>query len=144
MLVSASRLTAAAAALILIASAQTIPQQGEWRTYGGDKSFNRYSPLDQINRDNVKNLGIVWGRPAVDAQIKDKFPDLSPSNYFRGTPIMIDGVLYAPNGVGLVEAFDAVTGRTKWVQQPVEPTLKEASAGSTRGVAYWHKGPDER
>jgi glucose dehydrogenase/cytochrome c5 len=144
MLVSASRLTAAAAALILIASAQTIPQQGEWRTYGGDKSFNRYSPLDQINRDNVKNLGIVWGRPAVDAQIKDKFPDLSPSNYFRGTPVMIDGVLYAPDGVGLVEAFDAVTGRTKWVQQPTEPTLREAAGESTRGVAYWRKGSDER
>jgi len=53
-------------------------------------------------------------RPAVDPLIKDKFPDLSPSNYFRGTPVMIDGVLYAPNGVGLIEAFDARTGATKW------------------------------
>jgi len=130
-------------ALSLTASAQLSPK-GDWRTYGGDKSFNRYSPLDQINRDNVKNLGIVWSRQAVDAQIKDKFPDLSPSNYFRGTPIMIDGVLYAPDGVGLVEAFDAVTGRTKWVQQPTEPTLREAAGESTRGVAYWRKGSDER
>jgi glucose dehydrogenase len=127
-----------------ILSAQSNPAPGDWPSYGGDKGFNRYSPLDQINRDNAKNLRIVWGRPAVDPQIKEKFPDLSPSNYFRGTPITIDGVLYAPNGVGLVEAFDAVTGRTKWVQQPVEPTLKEASAGSTRGVAYWRKGSDER
>ena len=87
---------------------------------------------------------MVWGRAAVDPQITDKFPDLSPSNYFRGTPIMIDGVLYAPDGVGLVEAFDAATGKTKWVQQPVEPTLKEAAGQSTRGVAYWRKGSDER
>ena len=109
---------------------------GSWQTYGGDKAFTRYSPLDQISRENVKNLHVVWQRPAVDPQIMDKFPDLTPSNYFRGTPIVIDGVLYAPDGVGLVEAFDTATGRTKWVQQPVEPTLKEAAGQRTRGVAY--------
>jgi quinoprotein glucose dehydrogenase len=143
MAASVLRLVAMAATLSFILSAQS-NSAGEWLTYGGDKGFNRYSPLDQVNRDNVNKLGIVWGRPAVDPQIKDKFPDLSPSNYFRGTPIMANGVLYAPDGVGLVEAFDAVTGRTKWVQQPVEPTLKEAAGESTRGVAYWHKGSEER
>jgi quinoprotein glucose dehydrogenase len=116
----------------------------EWSSYGGDKGFMRYSPLDQINRDNVKNLKVVWRRPAVDAQIMDKFPDLSASNYFRGTPIIVNGVLYAPDGVGLIEAFDAATGQTKWVQQPVEPTLKEAAGQSTRGVQYWKKESDER
>ncbi len=117
---------------------------GGWQTYGGDKAFTRYSPLDQINRENVKNLHVVWRRPAVDPQIMDEFPDLTPSNYFRGTPVVIDGVLYAPDGVGLVEAFDAATGRTKWVQQPVEPTLREAAGQSTRGVAYWRKQSDQR
>jgi quinoprotein glucose dehydrogenase len=117
---------------------------GEWSSYGGDKGFSRYSPLDQIDRDNVKNLKVVWQRPAVDAQIMDKFPDLSPSNYFRGTPIIVNGVLYAPDGVGLIEAFDAATGQTKWVQQPIEPTLKEAAGQSTRGVQYWKKESDER
>ena len=124
--------------------AQQATTSGEWRTYGSDKAFTRYSPLDQINRDNVAKLRVAWSRPAVDPLIKDKFPDLSPSNYFRGTPIMINGVLYAPNGVGLMEGFDAATGKTKWVQQPVEPTLKEAAGQSTRGVAYWHKGVQER
>src|ERR1700722_18387395 len=143
MSVFAARLISSAAIFSSVVIAQSNPG-AEWRTYGGDKSFNRYSPLDQINRDNANKLGIVWGRQAVDPSIRDKFPDLSPSNYFRGTPIMINGILYAPDGVGLVEAFDAVTGRTKWVQQPVEPTLKEASGESTRGVAYWHKGTDER
>ena len=127
-----------------VLSGQQSATNGEWRTYGSDKSFTRYSPLDQINRDNVAKLKVAWTRPAVDPLIKDKFPDLSPSNYFRGTPIMINGMLYAPNGVGLMEAFDAVTGKTKWVQQPVEPTLKEASGQSTRGIAYWHKASQER
>jgi quinoprotein glucose dehydrogenase len=92
----------------------------------------------------VKNLQVVWRRPAVDPQLLAKFPDLIAPNYFRGTPIMIDGMLYGPNGVGLVEAFDAATGQTKWVQQPVEPTLREAAGESTRGVAYWRKAADER
>jgi len=130
--------------VIAAGNAQKKPANTEWRSYGGDKGFTRYSPLDQINRDNVKNLQVVWRRPAVDPQIMAKFSDLSPSNYFRGSPIMVNGALYAPNGVGLVEAFDAATGRTKWVQQPVEPTLKEAAGDSTRGVAYWKKDSEER
>src|SRR5271165_2450329 len=138
--------TPAVAALLAFVALPAFAQKpaSEWRGYGGDKGFTRYSPLDQINRDNIKNLEVVWRRPAVDPQIMDKFPDLSPSNYFRGTPIIIDGVLYAPNGVGLIEAFDAASGQTKWVQQPVEPTLKEAAGQSTRGVAYWRKEADER
>jgi quinoprotein glucose dehydrogenase len=143
-----ARLSIAVGALIIstaaTASAQQKPADGEWSSYGGDKGFTRYSPLAQINRDNVKNLQVVWRRAAVDPLIMDKFPDLSPSNYFRGTPVFINGMLYAPNGVGLIEAFDAATGKTVWVQQPVEPTLKEAAGQSTRGVAYWRKDADER
>ena len=135
------------AGLLALVIAAAIAQQkpvSEWSSYGGDKGFTRYSPLDQIDRDNVKELRVVWRRPALDPQISEKFPDLVSSNYFRGTPIMVNGVLYAPDGVGLIEAFDAVSGKTKWVQQPVEPTLKEAAGQSTRGVAYWRKAADER
>src|SRR5262245_52280921 len=121
-------LATATAVAFAISGGQFIAQHGasgEWRTYGGDKGFTRYSSLDQINRENVANLRPVWRRPAIDPQVIGKFPDLVASNYFRGTPIMIDGVLYAPDGVGLIEAFDAATGRTIWVQQPAPPTLKE-------------------
>jgi len=118
--------------------------KGEWPGYGGEKSFQRYSALDLIKRGNVTNLEILWTRPAIDPALKDQFPDLNPSTYFRGTPIMVNGILYAPNGVGLVEAFDPATGQTKWVQQPVEPTLREASGQSTRGVAYWKDKAGDR
>jgi len=118
---------------------------GEWRNFGGSKHFDRYSPLSQINRDNVKRLGIAWTRPGMDASITRQFPDLiSPSYYLRGTPIMIEGVLYASNAVGLVEAFDPATGKTLWVQQPFAPTLKEAAGVSTRGVDFWRDGSDKR
>jgi quinoprotein glucose dehydrogenase len=138
-------LTAALASVAAVAlNAQEKHPSGGWFTYGGDKAFTRYSPLDQINRDNVKNLQFVWRRAAVDPLLTNRFPDISAPDYFRGTPIMIDGVVYAPDGVGLVEAFDAVTGQTRWVQQPVEPTLKEAAGQSTRGVAYWRKDAEQR
>ena len=118
----------------------------EWPHYGGEKSFNRYSPLAQITRDNVKDLKILWRRPAVDAQLQKAFPDVTASAYFRSTPAMIGGTLYAPNGVGLLEAFDASTGATLWVQEPFHPTLKEAAGESTRGASYWRgrAGEDAR
>ena len=109
----------------------------QWPYFGGTTSFDRYSPLSQIDASNFKHLSILWSRPAVDKSILDQFPDLSPSHYLRSTPIMIDGVLYAADGVGLVEAFDAGTGKTIWLQKPFAPTLKEAAGQSTRGVAAW-------
>ena len=55
---------------------------------------------------------------------------------------MVGGVLYASNGVGLVEAFDPATGRTIWVQQVPESELPVGSAN--RGVAYWSQGANGR
>ena len=115
-----------------------------WQYYGGDRRASRYSPLDQIARDNVRNLRVAWRRPAVDAQLKNAFPDLSPSNYLRSTPIIINGTLYAPDGVGLLEAFDPSTGRSIWIEEPTHPTMKEAAGESTRGADVWRVGSDMR
>ncbi|MGH9784730.1 MAG: hypothetical protein ACRD88_11130, partial [Terriglobia bacterium] len=87
------------------AAAQSGTTGGEWRAYGGDRGSTKYSPLDQINRDNVSRLQIAWRRPAVDPQIMARNPELRIPGNFRVTPLMVDGVLYSPNGVGLVEAF---------------------------------------
>ena len=98
-------------------------------------SFNRYSPLTQIDRENVEAVQVVWRRPAVDAALRDEFPDLNVNSYLRGTPVLVDGTLYAPNGVGLVEAFDPGTGETRWIQRP--ESEEDATGRSFRGVAYW-------
>ena len=97
---------------------------GEWSYFGGDKAFTRYSPLDQIDRDNVRDLRIVWRRPAVDPELRAAFPDLRPNAYLRSTPVKIDGVLYAPNALGLIDAFDPATGDTVWRQEPLAATLQ--------------------
>ncbi|HVQ16120.1 MAG TPA: hypothetical protein VMS40_21110, partial [Vicinamibacterales bacterium] len=111
-----------AAAVIAVAGSQTRDSRTEWRYYGGDKGFTRYSALDQINRDNVKNLRIAWRRPAVSDRLMQAFPDIRPNAYLRATPIMIDGVLYTQDGNGLVIALDAETGKTLWEQPLVSPT----------------------
>jgi quinoprotein glucose dehydrogenase len=82
-------------------------------------------------------LQIVWRRPALDAQFTSGYPDLSPSPYFRATPIMVDGVVYTPNAVGLIEAFDAGTGRTVWVQEPAQKSLQAVAGQSMRAVDIW-------
>jgi quinoprotein glucose dehydrogenase len=118
--------------------------RGQWRYWGGDAGVTKYSGVDQITAANVKDLRIVWRRPAVDATLTKAFPDLTASPNLRGTPIMVDGVLYAPNGVGLLEAFDPATGKTIWVQQPFEPGMRGVAGQSTRGAAYWRSGAEER
>src|SRR5262245_13907437 len=124
--------------------AGTSPASTEWTYYGGNIAFNRYSPLDLINPQNARGLKILWERPAIDAKLTERYPDLTAGNYFRPTPIEINGVLYAPDGAGLVEAFDAETGKTIWVQEPVSEKVSDLTGDSTRGVAYWRNGAQAR
>src|SRR3989442_389330 len=70
--------------------AQFGTQRGEWRSYGGDESSTRYSPLDQINRANVKDLKIAWTWKS------DNFG--SPEFKNESTPLMVNGVLYFTAG----------------------------------------------
>ena len=137
------------ACLLLLFSlgvAQVLAQSpgDQWRHYAGDLAATKYSPLDQIARDNVQDLEVAWERVAVDRSILDVVPDLSYGNNFIAAPLMVDGVLYSPNGVGLVEAFDPGTGETVWVQQPFDDPPASFRGTVTRGVAYWADGDDQR
>ena len=118
-------------------------QTSEWPNYSGDPGHRKYAPLDQINRNNVANLRIAWRRPAVDPQLATRDPASRVQNNFRASPLMIGGILYRPDGIGLVEAFDATTGKTVWVQE--YPTGSQGFRGdSTRGLAYWQDRGDAR
>ena len=138
---------AGACTVIVISTAaaqlQIAEAPADWTNWGGTKAFNRYSPADQINTGNVDDLEIVWRRPAVDSSITDAYPQLRVSGNYRATPIYVNGVLYASNGVGLVEALDPTTGDTLWMQ-PLDEEDPEARGDSTRGVEYWSGGPGDR
>lgn len=94
-------------AALAMAAAQTAdellnPAPGEWPTFGRTLDMQRFSPLDQINKDNVSNLRLAWSiglETAIDAQFG---------------PVVYDGVMYLPSSDGAT-AVDAVTGDRLWV-----------------------------
>src|SRR3979409_970862 len=84
-------------------SGQTKPKPGEWATYGADLASTRYSPLDQITKDNFNKLEVAW-------RFKTDALGPRPEFNFQGTPLMVDGVVYSTAGTRrTVVALDAGT-----------------------------------
>ena len=123
----------------VVAFAQSNP--GEWPSYHRDLAASRYSPLDQINRDNVSKLAIAWTwKPDSSDQ---------PLEYKNeNTPIMVGGVLYVTTGTHRgVAAIDAATGAEKWRWRWDDSPVRFSNAprqGAGRGVGYWTDGRDAR
>lgn len=116
---------------------------GNWQAYGADTGSTKYSSLDQINIDNVADLEIAWRRPALAQHYLDINPNQRITSNYYAAAIVNDGVAYIPNGVGLIEAFDAATGETIWLQEP--PGGEAGLAGTaTRGAALWSEGSESR
>ena len=99
------------------------PQPGDWLTYNGNDSGNRYSPLKEINAANVSSLKLKW---------------IFPIQYFglETTPLAGDGVLFV-TGPNQVFALDALTGSVIWqYSRPAsEGMVGDAKLGTNRGVA---------
>ena len=119
-------------------AAQTGALNGEWRYYGGDLGSTKYSPIDQIDRDNVGDLQIAW---------RWKTDNFGPrlDFYYQATPLMVGGLVFVPTPLSLGAAYDAGTGEERWVHDP-ESYLDgpPASRANMRGAAYWTDGNVER
>lgn len=133
----------------IVASAQHGAAAPEWRVYGGDPGFTRYSPLEQIDASNVAELEIAWEWISSDAQIQARHPEnaqIQSANYFQCTPVMVNGVLYGATCLGNAFAIDAGTGETLW--NFVTGSYKSGRPPNlgyiNRGVAYWKDEIDER
>ncbi len=114
----------------------------DWPAYSGDKASTKYSSLDQINKNTIKNLHIVWRQSGVPAELQQIFPNAQGPTNWENTPIMAGGLLYMSSGVGTVVALDPADGKVVWFDVPPHEEGKPpARAGSTRGVAYWANGP---
>ena len=95
-----------------------------WRLHGRTYDNQRYSPLTDINRDNVARLKLV------------RRLHTGVNNSFEATPLVIDGVLYLVTATNHVQAWDAQTGRQIWAWQPDKLDYTEACCGpQARGVA---------
>jgi PQQ-dependent dehydrogenase (methanol/ethanol family) len=99
------------------------PQAGDWLTYNGSPSANRYSELKQIHAGNVGRLRLDWIFPIA--------------NYgLEVTPLEADGVMYV-TAANEVFAIDALTGNRIWeYSRPRTRGLGgDAALGTNRGVA---------
>ena len=137
--------------LPLLAYAQTEAPPGEWRFYGGDPGHTKYSPLDQITKDNVDQLRIAWVWTSVDEALRADNPVIRDGRMFRTyahevTPLLVDGVLYTTTNLGQVAAIEPTTGDTLWSYDPgLYLEGRPAVHGFlTRGLAYWTDGEEER
>ena len=98
------------------------PAPGDWLSWRRTLDGWGFSPLDQVNRDNVGQLRLVWSR-ALSAGSQ------------QGTPLVYEGVMYMPNPRDVIQAIDAVTGDLLWeyrrqrpddIDEFISPYLSEA------------------
>ncbi len=100
----------------------------EWLSHGRDYGEQRFSPLTQINAENVSELGLAWSY------------DFDTARGQEATPLVHDGVLYTTSAWSKVYAFDAATGELLWSYDPEVPreTLAVACCDAVnRGVALY-------
>ncbi len=109
------------------------PEDGDWMNYRRTYDVTGFSPLDQVNRDNVDALRLVWAWSVRD------------NSRWVPTPIVANGLMYVSEGSGHVTAFEAATGDVAWVHTRSYPDdiQKSQALGRHRGVSvfgdtiYW-------
>ncbi|HUU73080.1 MAG TPA: PQQ-binding-like beta-propeller repeat protein [Burkholderiales bacterium] len=95
----------------------------DWLTYGHTYENQRFSALDQINRDNVTQLVPRW------------IYQTGISATFLASPVVADGVMYVSTPRNDVVALDAVTGAEKWRYRHQMKTSKLCCGPANRGVS---------
>jgi quinoprotein glucose dehydrogenase len=111
----------------------------DWRNYGGNKAGNRYSPLEDINIQNVKNLQVAWMYDTAEDSAHNK---LGRNFEIQCQPIMVNNILYGITPLLKLFAIDPTTGKELWKFDPFHD--QEPKLHSSRGVAYWESGNDKR
>jgi len=104
-------------------------EPGGWLTGGRDWRQSYYSPLTNINKDNIQKLGFAWSY------------DIPFDVLFESTPIVVDGVMFTSGNHGNVYALDARTGALRWSFTPkvdLGILRVQCCGGVNRGVAVWH------
>jgi quinoprotein glucose dehydrogenase len=110
-----------------------------WPYTEGSAGGGRYSPLQDINRENVAQLKVAWMYRHGDFKSGGALPD----KYFKGsafesTPILVEGRLIFTTPFNRVIALDPETGKELWAFDPkMDKNRRFANMLINRGVAYW-------
>ncbi len=113
------------------------PQDTDWAWYLGGPGTNHYSPLAQINVENVSKLRIAWRYYSGDR-------DSSNRSQIQCNPLIIDGILFGTSPKLKCFALNAATGEELWVFDPFDGNYQLFGMGVNRGLAYWSDGLEER
>ena len=97
------------------------PAPGDWLNWRRTDNAWGYSPLDQINRQNVPRLQLAWSWAMENTGAQE------------ATPLVHDGVMYLPNPRGVIQALDASTGDLLWEYRP-ESAKGQGASGDGNGV----------
>src|SRR5688500_12460375 len=106
----------------------------EWPVYGGNFAGTKYSPLEQINRENVAKLKPVWIYRCDDMRER-------PASTIECNPLVIDGRMYLTTPGMKVVALEAASGKELW---RFDPWKGEQGRGVNRGLASWTEGKNRR
>jgi quinohemoprotein ethanol dehydrogenase len=101
----------------------------DWTMYGRTNDEQRFSPLQQINEQNVGQLGLLWSR------------ELGTTRGLEATPLVSDGVIYTTGEWSMAYALDAKTGEILWTFDPKVPRSRARTICCdvvNRGVALYH------
>jgi len=118
------------------AAAESPVPPGEWHHYGRTLHGQRYSPLDQINAENVDQLEVAWTYRTGDVK---RPTDVTETTY-QVTPLKVGDLLYLCTPHNLAIAVDAATGEERWRFDPQIPEEQDRQHQTCRGVSY-HADP---
>lgn len=106
---------------------------GEWHQYGRTPFGQRYSPLDQINTDNVSTLKVAWQYQTGDV----KKPDDVGETTYQVTPLKVGDTLYMCTPHNIAIALDAASGKEKWRYDSNPGMNPDRQHQTCRGVTYY-------
>ena len=106
--------------------------EGEWHHYGNDQHGTRFSPLEQINPENVRDLQVAWTYRTGDYP-----PPEGPVRRLQATPLKIGRSLYLCTARNDIVSLDAETGQENWRFNSHTDLTGVTGSAACRGVAYY-------
>ena len=110
-------------------SSKSFADSTNWSMYGRTNDEQRFSPLKQINDQNVQKLGLVWSH------------EFGTNRGLEATPLVVNGVIYTTSEWSVVYALNARTGEILWTYDPKVPRSRARTICCdvvNRGVALYH------
>ena len=110
-----------------------------WAAYLGDKHSSQFTPMTQINKENVKNLKVAWIYNTKDADLEKNRTQI------QCNPLIINGIIYGSTPKLKFFALDAQSGKEIWTFDPfASMEFKSFGMGVNRGLTFWTDGKEKR